>query len=445
LNGDYLKQITWSAGAFWVSAYLLLIFAPIFILLIGEQPAGRGFWWDLSLAFGFAGLTMVGVQFFLTARFHGATAPFGIDIIYYFHRYLAIWAFLLLAAHPVILIFQDMTIARYLNIRSAPWHMKAGTIALICFGAIIVSSLWRKRFNLEYDWWRLAHGILATAGVTLALLHIIAIEEYTGTQWKKLLWSVFILSWVFLLIYIRLIKPWFILKKPYRVVSVEGERARTWVITLKADGHQGMNFIPGQFAWLTLRHSPFRLKEHPFSISSSSTDPERLEFTIREYGDFTRTVKDIKPGEVAYLDGPYGAFSIDRYLARGVVFISGGVGIAPVMSMLRTLADRGEPRPLFLFNCNRLWDNVVFREEIDILQGLLNLKVVNVLEDPPENWEGESGYLTRDILEKHLPDDRMGFDYFMCGPEPMTRGLEKTLYSMGVPLRRFHTEIFNLV
>ena len=60
----------------------------------------------------------------------------------------------------------------------------------------------------------------------------------------------------------------------------------------------------------------------------------------------------IAAGEVAYLDGPYGAFSVDRYAAPGFVFIAGGAGIAPIMSMLRTLADRHETRPLWLVYAN---------------------------------------------------------------------------------------------
>jgi len=445
MEAGYIKQITWSAGAFWVTTYLLLIFLPLFILLMGEQPAGRGFWWDLAMALGFSGLTMVCVQFFLTARFHGATAPFGVDIIYYFHRYLAIIAFGLLLSHPLILLWQAPGTIRFLNPVDAPWHMTAGTLSLLFFAGIISSSLWRKQLSLEYDWWRLAHGTLATGGVILALFHIDTVGKYTGTPWKKLLWSLFILSWVFLLVYIRLIKPWFILKKPWRVVRVTGERDHTWVLTVEPVGHKGMSFIPGQFAWLSLRHSPFLPREHPFSISSSAARPSLVEFTIREYGDFTRTIKDIKPGETAYIDGPYGAFSTSRYLSSSFVFISGGMGITPIMGMLRTLADRHDTRPLFLFNCNRTFDSIVFREEIEALEKRLDLRVVHVLEEPPVPWDGETGYLTRDVLEKHLPEDREMFHYFICGPEPMTDALEKVVYEMGVPLRRSHTEIFNLV
>ena len=72
-------------GLFWVGVYLLLVLMPLFVLLF-SPPAGNGFLYDLSMALGFAGTTMMAVMFILTARFKRASLPFGIDIIYYFHR-----------------------------------------------------------------------------------------------------------------------------------------------------------------------------------------------------------------------------------------------------------------------------------------------------------------------------------------------------------------------
>jgi predicted ferric reductase len=87
------------SAVLWTLIYLLLVAAPLVLLLIGPMPAGAGFWWDFSMGLGFAGMAMMGVQFALTARFRRAAAPFGIDIIYYFHRLAAIVAFGLLLAH----------------------------------------------------------------------------------------------------------------------------------------------------------------------------------------------------------------------------------------------------------------------------------------------------------------------------------------------------------
>ena len=77
---------------FWIAFYLVLVLAPLLTLMLAEVPRGSGFWWDFSMALGFTGMAMMGVQFFLTARFKRASTPFGIDIIYFFHRYLALMA-----------------------------------------------------------------------------------------------------------------------------------------------------------------------------------------------------------------------------------------------------------------------------------------------------------------------------------------------------------------
>jgi hypothetical protein len=73
-------HVAW--GACWVAVYLVLVLAPLFVLLVGPRPTGGGFWWDLSIALGFAATSMMSVQFVLTARFKRATSPYGIDVIY---------------------------------------------------------------------------------------------------------------------------------------------------------------------------------------------------------------------------------------------------------------------------------------------------------------------------------------------------------------------------
>ena len=224
------------------------------------------------------------------------------------------------------------------------------------------------------------------------------------------------------------------------------EHGNSWTLSLEADGHEGMRFKPGQFAWLTLRASPWHVKEHPFSISSSATHPERLEFTIKELGDFTRTIKQTQVGEIAYLDGPYGVFSVDQYpAASGFVFVAGGVGAAPIVSMLRTLADRHEQRPLHFIYGNKHWDNVIFREELESLKERLNLHLTHVLAEPPPDWKGESGLITTKLLKKILPDNTQKYEYFLCGPKPMSDVVQQGLHTLQVPLGQLHFELFDMV
>jgi hypothetical protein len=93
------------------------------------------------------------------------------------------------------------------------------------------------------------------------------------------------------------------------------------------------------------------------------------------------------------VDGPHGVFSIDQYKGAGFCLIGGGVGIAPAMSMLETLADRGDVRPVVLFAGNRTWDSVILRDRAEELTTRPNIAVVHVLEQPPPDWTGETGYI----------------------------------------------------
>ena len=400
-----LLRRTISAGV-WILAYVMAVAVPLLMLLRGTLARGGGFWWDFAMALGFGGLAMLGAQSVLTARFRRTTAPFGVDIIYYFHRLAALAGFALIVAHYVILRVRYGEALGPANPLVASWPMTAGRMAFVLFAALIVSSLWRQALRIEYDRWRVAHAVLAVGAVSLAIAHISGVGHYANAVWKGLPWVLFSLLWILIVAYVRIGRPWSLLREPYRVVSVQKERGRSWTLKLQPEGHVGLNFSPGQFAWLVLRASPFRAKEHPFSFSGSAAEKALLQFTIKELGDFTSTIKDVQPGELAYVDGPHGVFTTDHHAhAPGFVFVAGGVGIAPIMSMLRTLADRGDRRPIRLLYGNRCWDDVTFREEIDALRARLNLVVAHVLQEPPVEWTGLHGVLSETVLRSSIPDD----------------------------------------
>ena len=115
------------------------------------------------------------------------------------------------------------------------------------------------------------------------------------------------------------------------------------------------------------------------------------------------------------------------------------------MSMLRTMADRRDPRPCYLFFGNREWEGVAFREEIEELESRLNLGVVHVLSRPPEGWEGEVGRIRAAVLARHLPERYRSLQYFICGPDPLMDATEGALGELGVPERRVHSERFAMV
>jgi len=137
---------------------------------------------------------------------------------------------------------------------------------------------------------------------------------------------------------------------------------------------------------------------------------------------------------------------MDQYPdAPGFVFIVGGVGAAPIISILRTLADRHDNRPLWFIYGNDCWENVIFAEELHALKKRLDLHLVHVLTDPSEDWEGEKGYVNQDLLHKYLPTNRREQEYYVCGPVPMRSAVEQALHNLRVPLKRIHVELFDLV
>jgi len=172
---------------------------------------------------------------------------------------------------------------------------------------------------------------------------------------------------------------------------------------------------------------------------------DSIRMTIKELGDFTARIGETVPGTRAYLDGPYGSFTIDRHAAVGYVFIAGGVGVTPVMSILRTMADRHDARPVLLIFGSKTWEDVTFREELEEIKARLNLRVVHVLEQPPAGWRGEQGWVTAELLARHLPENRMEQDYFICGPEPMQKAVRGALDRLGLPMDHVQSESFNFV
>jgi ferredoxin-NADP reductase len=127
------------------------------------------------------------------------------------------------------------------------------------------------------------------------------------------------------------------------------------------------------------------------------------------------------------------------------VLIAGGIGITPMMSIIRTLADRRDPRPLILLYASRDWESVTFREELEAMKSRLALTVVHVLTQAPAGWEGEQGRITAELFRRHLPPPYAAHEYVICGPDPMMDAIEAALGEMRVPLARYHSERYSFV
>lgn len=432
-------------GIFWILGYLLLVSAPLLVLFADRTPAGRGFAADFNVALAFAGTAMMGMMFFLTARSRSVGSSIGIDIIYYFHRRIALAAYGFVLIHVVIALFVNKEFAVEALRNGVPLGMRFGVAALLLLTALVVSSVWRKELCIPYEVWRFWHTLAAISVIVLSLLHIFSVSYYAASPAKVLFWGALALLWAATIVWAHVVKPLLRRSRPYEVVEVRPEAGEAWTIALAPLDHEGMRFKPGQFAWLTLGQSAFTLNEHPFSFSSSALRHDRVEFTIKELGDFTSTVKHIPHGQTAYLDGPHGSFSTDQHDAPEYFFFAGGIGITPIMSILRTLSDRRDKRRLVLLYGSKTLEEMTFRDELQRLSGQLDLAIVEVPELPPDDWEGESGFMDDELINRYLPDYRSGAKYFLCGPGPMKAAVERALHRLRVPLENIYTELFDLV
>lgn len=432
---------------FWVVLYLFVVVGSLFLMQLGDTPAGRSFWIEFSIALGFIGLMQIILQFPLIARFRRLTAPYGIDAIMYYHRQIGTLAVLAVVLHPVILIFQNPAILPMLNPVGGTGASRSGVWAAIALVAIVPLSFFRRRLRLSYEVWRISHRLLALFGVGLAVVHVALAGPYVQTGWKLRFWIVLASLGAAALAYPRLIKPLVQKRRPYRILDIKPEAEQTWSLVIEPIGHDGICIEPGQFAWLKFGH-PFSIDEHPFSFSSSAECVGRLEFGIKQVGDFTNRLPQTDRDVKVFVDGPHGSFSIDRIPSAGYVFIAGGIGVVPIMSMIRTMADRNDCRPILLIYAAKRSDQLAFREELNMLSQQterFNLRIVFVLEEPPEPWDGEVGIVTRELLASYWPKERISRDALICGPAPMIANVEKFLKEAGVPQQRIHYERFDLV
>jgi 3-phenylpropionate/trans-cinnamate dioxygenase ferredoxin reductase subunit len=346
-----------------------------------------------------------------------------------------------IAAHVALVVVGDPSNLALFHPLGAPWRAKAAMASCVALGALIASSVLRRRLRLAYARWRGLHNALGIGALAFGLLHAVGVDRYLTYGPAALLVAGMAGVGALGLIELRLLRPRRLARRPYVVERVGKERGGATTLALRADGHRGQHFRPGQFAWLRLAEAPHALVEHPFSYSSSANRPERPEFTIKAYGDFTGRVPHLPPGTRVLIDGPHGSYRARRHAER-FVLIAGGIGITPIISMLRSAADAGDRRPFVLVYGSLRWDEVTFREELDDLQQRLDLRVVHVLTEPPPAWTGEAGFIDSDLLARHLPADLGRCEFFLCGPPPMLSAALDGLERLGVAPEHVHAEQF---
>ncbi|NUR17055.1 MAG: hypothetical protein HOQ13_12205 [Dermatophilaceae bacterium] len=430
----------------WAVVVLLALATPIVLLERTGVLSGLPFLHVLSLATGLIAVSLLVAAFLLPSRVRTLTTQLGIERVLRTHRALAIGAGIVVLAHLVFAVAHSPKGLALLDLRDAPprvWFALTATVSLV---AIVWLAWTRRRRRPRYEGWRLSHVILANVIVLATALHVWLLDDLVNhaivLAWFLLLTAVVVGLWVYRWWW----RPRRQRQNAYLIDDIHQHADGSATLVLHADGHEGVPFRPGQFAFLKIGASPHVFEEHPFTIASAATEPWRKEFTIKALGDFSELVGGMRAGRRVYLDGPHGSFTVDGLASEAIVLIGGGVGITPMLSMVRTLAERRDNRPIVLFVAGRTADDLLHRERLDGLTHDLDLHVVEILEEPPESWDGEVGWLTRAMLKRHLPvRRRLRVDYFICGPGPMVAAVTRTLEGLGVRNSRIHTELFDVV
>lgn len=380
------------------------------------------------------------------ARARAVVNAVGLDAVLLFHRQVGLWTAAFVVAHVVLLTAAEPGYVTHL-VDVAANAPRALALVSAVVGLLLLVLVPRQltRLHIRYETWRVGHGLLAVTVVGIALWHVLTLGRSSATPAKQAAVTALVAAPLAVLIASRLLRPLMALRRPWRVVAVRRERERVWTLVLEAVGHGGLHFQPGQSVWLTLGRSPFSPRQHPFTIASSAASPRRVELAIKELGDFTRDIGRTPVGTRAFLAGPYGAFALDLRTPCPLVCVAGGIGVTPMMSILRTLRDRDDRRLVLLVYASGAVDKIVFASELDDLARIMDLRVVYVIEDPPPGWTGERGLIGRELIDRHLADEYEGAEIFVCGPEPMMNLVERALRDRGVRGDRVHAEHLTLV
>ena len=210
----------------------------------------------------------------------------------------------------------------------------------------------------------------------------------------------------------------------------------------------GFQFKPGQYADLTLINPAETDSEgnvRTFSIASAPYEGELLFATRMRDSAFKRVLGSVPLGTEVKLEGPMGSFTLHKNQAKAAVFLAGGIGITPFLSILRQAAKEKLPHLLYLFYSNRRPEDAAFLRHLEDL-AKSNSKFIFVpsmseTEKSKLEWRGERGLINRDMITKHFCD-LQGPMYYIAGPPAMVAAMRDVLSKAGVDEDDVRTEEF---
>jgi len=232
-----------------------------------------------------------------------------------------------------------------------------------------------------------------------------------------------------------------------RVIEIKTETPTTKTLVFDISDID-FNFYPGQYVMLQVPYPPTgEILKRAYSIASPPTQKDKLELTIKRTPQGRASVvltQEVKIGDRFKIKGPYGKFIWLPQMSKSIVLIGAGSGIVPLMCMLRFIksAQLWDVSAVLLYS-NTHYEEIIYREELDKLSELPNIKVVHTLtRERPEHWKGYTGRINKDMIVREVPNLQSHL-YYLCGPPAFVDDMASVLEGLSVEKDRIKKEKYD--
>ncbi|MEM3177665.1 MAG: FAD-binding oxidoreductase [Candidatus Micrarchaeaceae archaeon] len=233
-------------------------------------------------------------------------------------------------------------------------------------------------------------------------------------------------------------------QKPYVITEIIDATPDVKVFKFKAQDGSTIDFDPGMFMMLTYVDKNTNEKiTRAFSIASAPNS-ETIDFYIHMiHGRLTSKMEDAKVGDVYYMTGPYGQFKFVPSADRKVLYIAGGTGLAPFMSMLKQVKALNSGNDIILLYSVRFPNEIIMKDELLQLEKEIGMKMIVTVTRPQPNdgWTGETGHIDANMIKKYVSDLSERTAY-ICGPLPFVKAMKASLAELGVDNAKVKADVW---
>jgi predicted ferric reductase len=381
-------------------------------------------------------LALVGLV--LVARMPWIEKSVGHDRLVIWHRKLGPYSMYLVTFHVLFVILGyagndriPMAIELGRMIFRYPWMLPA-FVGFLFFAAAGITSYKKVRKNMSYETWWTIH-LYTYLAIALAFMHqVLTGPMFIGHPLNKLYWELlYIYSALVLVMYRFVIPNVRSLRHSVKVEQIVHEGPGVYSIIMKGRSLNKLDAHGGQFfGWRFLTKGQWWIS-HPYSLSAAPTD-KYLRVTVKDLGDQSGVIKDIKPGTRVFFEGPYGTFVASRASKGHVVLVGGGVGITPLRALLEEFDVSKEID--VIFRASKAED-LVLRHELDELAKMRGARVHYLVGSRNEHP------MSAKYISALIPAFRDA-DVYVCGPTPLVEAVKEAAKTVGIPKNRFHDEAF---